>query len=187
MLNLATHQAHAEGTTYLVCILSKADKGIPSRSLAKSLGCWRGRGCGDPYLAFLLESYLYDPRPPTKAQKEVTEPPAENSAISVCHLNKVFCSSGWNPNVNDLSFDIPKTGIFVILGSNGAGKSTALGILSGLDGQTAGDIIFEGGRRRPRRGTSGIVPQKNVLFSPLYSKHLSTLRKAAASRSFSAL
>lgn len=69
--------------------------------------------------------------------------------------------------VHDLTLDIPKYGIFVLLGSNGAGKSTVLSILAGLAGRTRGSIQFEGGQDHPKAGTLGIVPQKNVLFPEL--------------------
>lgn len=63
---------------------------------------------------------------------------------------------------------------FILIDLLSAGKSTSLSIISGLDGQTAGDVVFEGGLRRPPRGTMGIVPQKNVLFPDLTC--LQTLR-----------
>lgn len=72
--------------------------------------------------------------------------------------------------VTDLSFDVPKNGIFVLLGSNGAGKSTSLGIIGGLLGRTSGEIVFANGHGatgRPQRGDIGLVPQKNVLFDDL--------------------
>ena len=46
-------------------------------------------------------------------------------AISIRNLRKTFRTSFWRPKknvvtaVDDLSLDIPKTGIFVLLGSNG--------------------------------------------------------------------
>ena len=86
----------------------------------------------------------------------------------------------------DLSLEIPKTGIFVLLGSNGyatsfapalhlihnvcftsAGKSTTMSVLAGLIGRTRGSVTFEGGVERPPLGTIGLVPQKNVLFPEL--------------------
>lgn len=48
-----------------------------------------------------------------------------------------------------------------------AGKSTTLSILAGLSSITDGTVTFEGGFKRPPRGTMGIVPQKNVLFDEL--------------------
>ena len=48
-----------------------------------------------------------------------------------------------------------------------AGKSTALSIMGGLSSSSGGNVIFEGGERRPPRGTIGLVPQKNILFPDL--------------------
>lgn len=77
-----------------------------------------------PFLAVLLERYLYDAKFPKKSKRDTTEPPAEGVAISVRHMNKVFRTSRWGSKgkvtaVDDLSLDVPKTGIFVLLGSNG--------------------------------------------------------------------
>ncbi|GJJ10065.1 hypothetical protein Clacol_004291 [Clathrus columnatus] len=94
--------------------------------------------------------------------------------------------------IADLSFTVPRGGIFVLLGSNGAGKSTCLGIIAGLIGRSGGSVVFpenendshpfvnrNGGKveeqeseRKTRksskaRGSLGIVPQKNVLFPEL--------------------
>ena len=120
----------------------------------------------------------------------------EDVAISIRGLTKTyktsrFSSKGDVTAVSNLSLDIPKTGIFVLLGSNGwvtllvesmviisrrpwrAGKSTALSIIGGLSSITSGTITFERGLRPPR-GTLGLVPQKNVLFPELTC--LQTLR-----------
>ena len=44
----------------------------------------------------------------------------------------------------DVSFEINQGEVVVIKGRSGEGKSTMLGILSGLDRQTAGSVIFAG-------------------------------------------
>ncbi|KAF7354423.1 ABC transporter A family member 2 [Mycena venus] len=80
--------------------------------------------------------------------------------------------------ISDLSLDIPKQGIFVLLGSNGAGKSTFLSILGGLTSPSRGVMIFEGGTSTPPRGILGIVPQKNILINEL--SPLQTLRLFSA-------
>lgn len=74
--------------------------------------------------------------------------------------------------VDNLTLEIPKYGIFVLLGANGAGKSTILSILSGLTGMTSGSVRFEDEMESHR--SLGIVPQKNVLFPELTC--LQTLR-----------
>ncbi|KAL0954635.1 hypothetical protein HGRIS_003590 [Hohenbuehelia grisea] len=132
-----------------------------------------------PWLGVLLERRLYEP--PRRSEVKLRTKRVDNNpepAISIRNLNKTFSTSvlskGSVTAVEDLTLDIPKFGIFVLLGSNGAGKSTSLSILGGLSGYTRGSITFEGGLSRPPRGTIGIVPQKNVLFDELTC--LQTLR-----------
>ncbi|KAF8910204.1 hypothetical protein CPB84DRAFT_1812882 [Gymnopilus junonius] len=125
-----------------------------------------------PYLAVQLERYLYDARPVAKAPAQEHPSLPENMAISIRDLTKIyktsrFSSKGNVTAVSNLSLEVPKTGIFVLLGSNGAGKSTALSVIGGLTSISSGTVTFEGGAPRPPRGTLGIVPQKNVLFPEL--------------------
>ncbi|KAG1742779.1 uncharacterized protein EDB91DRAFT_297988 [Suillus paluster] len=134
-----------------------------------------------PYLGVLLERRLYDAREPSsgfwsccRRQKKAHLPPhPDGVAISIRNLGKTFSPSMFHREkqpvtaVADLSLDVPKSGIFVLLGSNGAGKSTALSIIGNLLGRSTGSITFEGGVSRPPRGTLGIVPQKNVIFPEL--------------------
>ncbi|KAJ6606797.1 hypothetical protein B0H10DRAFT_1819461 [Mycena sp. CBHHK59/15] len=140
-----------------------------------------------PYLAILLERRLYDAREPStrtwkcwgrRKREELHIPPGV--AVSVQGLGKTFNTSMFNRKngkvtaVSDLTLDVPKLGIFVLLGSNGAGKSTSLSVIGGLTGRSRGEVVFEGSVRRPPRGTLGIVPQKNVLIPELSC--LQTLR-----------
>ncbi|KAG1840268.1 hypothetical protein DFJ58DRAFT_858320 [Suillus subalutaceus] len=134
-----------------------------------------------PYLGVLLERRLYDARKPSsgfwsccRRQKKSDLPPhPDGVAISVRNLGKTFSPSMFHREkrrvtaIADLSFDVPKSGIFVLLGSNGAGKSTALSIIGNLLGRSTGTVTFEGGVSHPPRGTLGIVPQKNVIFPEL--------------------
>ncbi|KAI0931158.1 hypothetical protein AcV5_005295 [Taiwanofungus camphoratus] len=136
-----------------------------------------------PWLAVLFENRLYDAQNPStssgpwwRRHKPVIGegiaaiPP--DTAISIRNLGKDFKTTFWRKKglvtaVADLSLDIPKYGIYVLLGSNGAGKSTTMSILAGLLSRTRGTVTFEGGIDRPPRGTIGLVPQKNVLFPEL--------------------
>jgi len=85
-----------------------------------------------PYLAVLLERKLYDPPDPlgrtwygkkkSNAAEGTMMPP--DTAISVQNLGKDFKPPLFSRKdpvtaVEDLSFDVPKHGIFVLLGSNG--------------------------------------------------------------------
>lgn len=99
-----------------------------------------------PYIAVVWERHLYDARSPSSSGSAAPKRPfwafwrkttpgdgaaltmPENTAISVRGLTKVFKTSGRFTfgkktqevtAVKDLSLDVPKTGIFVLLGSNG--------------------------------------------------------------------
>jgi ATP-binding cassette, subfamily A (ABC1), member 3 len=92
--------------------------------------------------------------------------------VSIRNLNKTYRPPLFSRKrpvtaVSDLSLDIPRHGITVLLGSNGAGKSTTLGVLAGLLSSSSGEVLFDGSPKRPGRGQLGIVPQKNVLFEEL--------------------
>jgi ABC-2 type transport system ATP-binding protein len=62
-------------------------------------------------------------------------------AISVRNLVKKFGSFVANDN---LSFEVYRGEIFGFLGANGAGKTTAIRILSGLSKPTSGDVMVAG-------------------------------------------
>ena len=71
------------------------------------------------------------------ATKEATEV----NVISVNHLIKAF---GSFRAVDDISFTVRRGEIFGFLGANGAGKTTAMRILSGLSRPTSGTAIVGG-------------------------------------------
>jgi ABC-2 type transport system ATP-binding protein len=64
-----------------------------------------------------------------------------NTVISVRNLVKKFGSFTANDN---LSFEVFEGEIFGFLGANGAGKTTALRILSGLSKPTSGEVMVAG-------------------------------------------
>lgn len=63
--------------------------------------------------------------------------------------------------VSDVSFSAVKGQILVLLGANGAGKSTTLDAVAGLGTVTSGTITVNG------EGGIGICPQRNVLWPEL--------------------
>jgi ABC-2 type transport system ATP-binding protein len=63
------------------------------------------------------------------------------AVISVKHLVMKFGSFVAN---DDLSFEVYKGEIFGFLGANGAGKTTAIRILSGLSSPTSGEVFVAG-------------------------------------------
>ena len=64
-----------------------------------------------------------------------TEPRPTESVISVSHLVKAF---GSFRAVDDISFEVRRGEIFGFLGANGAGKTTAMHMLTGLNQPTSG-------------------------------------------------
>ncbi len=66
-------------------------------------------------------------------------------AVIFKNVTKIFGSGeGLQKAVDNVSFSINKGEFVVILGQSGAGKSTVLNMLGGLDKQTEGDIIING-------------------------------------------
>ena len=86
--------------------------------------------------------------------------------------------------IRDISFEIPGKGIYGLLGSNGAGKSTTMNIISGVIKQTEGQVFIKGidTRKEPVRAKRliGFLPQKPPLYGDLtveeYLTHTARLR-----------
>ena len=65
--------------------------------------------------------------------------------IEFNHVVKEYASAGAAIRaLDDASFTINKGELAVILGASGAGKTTALNILGGMDTATSGDVIVDG-------------------------------------------
>ena len=102
----------------------------------------RLRGVGTPDA--ILEEFrdIFNP-PPLKASSSPslsnqTSPPSEGlgeTVIEVEHLVKAF---GTFHAVDDISFSVRRGEIFGFLGANGAGKTTAMHMLTGLNQPTSG-------------------------------------------------
>ena len=88
-------------------------------------------GMGTPAEILTRFRDIFNPDPPTAAQRQEQEEPV----IEVEHLVKAF---GTFHAVDDISFSVRKGEIFGFLGANGAGKTTAMHILTGLNQPTAG-------------------------------------------------
>ena len=77
---------------------------------------------------------IFNP-PPLKAHPIPSKPPRGEAVISVSHLVKAF---GDFHAVDDISFSVKRGEIFGFLGANGAGKTTAMHMLTGLNQPTSG-------------------------------------------------
>ena len=95
----------------------------------------------------------------------------ESDIIKISHLNKSF---GEVKAVNDLSFRVKKGELFAFLGVNGAGKSTTISILCGLQKKDSGTVQVNGietdkaGEQTKRM--IGVVFQDSALDKPLTVK-----------------
>ena len=63
------------------------------------------------------------------------------SIVKIEHLSHRY-SVQWA--IRDIDFEITKNGIYGLLGSNGAGKSTTMNIMCGVLKQTEGDVYIKG-------------------------------------------
>lgn len=94
-----------------------------------------------------------------------------NKVISVRNLVKKFGSFTANDN---LTFEVYEGEVFGFLGANGAGKTTALRILSGLSEPTSGEVIvagFDAGRQPEKiKRNIGYMCQKFSLYEDLTVK-----------------
>jgi ABC-2 type transport system ATP-binding protein len=94
-----------------------------------------------------------------------------NSVITVRNLVKKFGSFVANDNLN---FEVYAGEIFGFLGANGAGKTTAIRILSGLSSPTSGEVIVAGvnASKKPEeiKKQIGYMSQKFSLYEDLTVK-----------------
>ena len=92
--------------------------------------------------------------------------------VQIHKLRKVFPTEGGEKvAVNNLSLTLYSGQITALLGHNGAGKTTALSILSGLIPPSGGDAFIFGKSIRTQmpeiRRSMGICPQHDVLYDEL--------------------
>ncbi len=92
------------------------------------------KGIGTPDTILDTFKDVFNPPPIEHKQRGDTEKETEN-VIEVEHLVKAF---GSFHAVDDISFTVKKGEIFGFLGANGAGKTTAMHMLTGLNQPTSG-------------------------------------------------
>lgn len=91
-------------------------------------------------------------------------------------------SANWA--IRDINFEIHKTGVLGLLGSNGAGKSTTMNIMCGVLNQTEGNVYIDGVdlRKAPEAAKRkiGFLPQAAPLHLDLtvdeYLRHCAYMR-----------
>jgi len=105
-------------------------------------------------------------------------------ALVVDHLSKKF---GDHVAVHDLSFEIPKPGIFAFLGTNGAGKSTSIRMILNMLTKDSGTVTWNGepldvmkekiGYLAEERG---LYPKYNILEQMYYFCSIRGMKKKEA-------
>ena len=92
----------------------------------------------------------------------------ENSIVKVEHLSHRY-SVQWA--IRDINLDIKENGIYGLLGSNGAGKSTTMNIVCGVLKQTEGNVYIQGINLKENpveaKKHLGFLPQKPPLQGDL--------------------
>lgn len=85
--------------------------------------------------------------------------------VEVKNLSHSYNGVNWA--IKDINFSIEKKGVFGLLGSNGAGKSTTMNIICNVLTQTSGDVLLNGIdlRKNPIEAKKhiGFLPQKPPL------------------------
>ncbi len=104
-----------------------------------------------------------------------------NKIVEVKHLSHRY-SVDWA--IKDINFEISTKGVFGLLGSNGAGKSTTMNIICNVLTQTEGEIFINGVDLRKDPITAkkfiGFLPQKAPLHTDMtvdeYLYHCADIR-----------
>lgn len=106
--------------------------------------------------------------------------------LKVENVSKYF---GEKLAVDNISFDINKPGVFGLLGTNGAGKSTTIRMMLGILKKDSGEITWNG-KKVERKNVNfgylpeerGIYPKSKIYEQLLYFAELKGMKKENASK-----
>uniref|UniRef100_A0A8C3VUA5 ABC transporter domain-containing protein n=1 Tax=Catagonus wagneri TaxID=51154 RepID=A0A8C3VUA5_9CETA len=148
-------------------------------------------GVPQPWYFFLTRSYWFDQArikrkeemkdcPITPHKYFEAEPTSLVADVQIKHLYKVLFKRSLFPTrteINDMSLNLYEGQITVLLGQNGAGKTTILSILTGRYLPTRGKVYIGGNDISKNineiRENMGFCPQHDLLFNDLtLSEHL---------------
>jgi len=122
----------------------------------------RNSGFHPPWYFPIMPSFWFEKK---VDPKHITE----KSGIHIQSLSKSFTPGKYV--VNKLSVDMHPNQITVLLGHNGAGKSTTMSMLTGLISPTSGTALIEGydikTHMKTIRHSLGLCPQYNLLIPDL--------------------
>lgn len=91
--------------------------------------------------------------------------------------------------VENLSFEINEPGVFALLGTNGAGKTTSIRIILGMLSKNSGTVTWKGHPMRPAEENvgylaedRGLYPKTNILDQMYFFASLKGIKKTAAKK-----
>ena len=82
-------------------------------------------------------------------------------SLLVKNVNKSF---GTKKVVDNLSFELNKPGVFGLLGTNGAGKTTSIRMILGIIKKDSGEISFNGKSVTRKNVNFGYLPEERGLY-----------------------
>lgn len=82
-------------------------------------------------------------------------------SLKVQNISKTY---GSFKAVDDLSFDFDSSGVFALLGTNGAGKTTSIRIILGMLSRDGGTITWKGEPIKPAQGGIGYLAEDRGLY-----------------------
>lgn len=104
-------------------------------------------------------------------------------------VENVSKSYGSFKAVDDLSFEFGKAGVFALLGTNGAGKTTSIRIILGMLSKDSGEITWKGEPIKPAQGgigylaeDRGLYPKINIITQMYFFASLKGLKKSEAKK-----
>ena len=86
-------------------------------------------------------------------------------SLEVKHLSKKY---GEKTVVKDLSFSMDKPGVYALLGTNGAGKTTAIRMMLGMLAKDSGEVIWNGEALDINKCNVGYLAEERGLY-PKYT------------------
>ena len=114
-----------------------------------------------------LGSFMAEPHERASIRPPVRE--LRRGGIAVRNLTLHYAPTA-RPALDNISFTLPRRGMFALVGRNGSGKSSLIRVLLGLQRGFAGDVVIAGydlHHYDPRslRSRIGIVDQDTILFA----------------------
>ena len=82
-------------------------------------------------------------------------------SFEVKHLQKKF---GEKQAVEDLSFELRQPGVYALLGTNGAGKSTSIRMMLGILAKDHGEVLLNGENFDTRKVNVGYLAEERGLY-----------------------